>query len=342
MGLQPSRNLQCYPPSPGGFLALDWNDHSPAAGRLARRSFALHAMLAGPGGLGGDRIQYRKLTCAAISVDPGMQKRPGGKKLQGIEWAEDDENDRSALGGRMLGDETTMAQVHPKMLCDALWEEASRPVEDGGVGSELVGGEVIGAVHDEDEPAKLVGARLADGTQIKADAILYACGPWTAYGAVITGVKYHSAVIPTPRVLTQSVFFSGCGDPEVYPRPDSTAYCTGFPDPAVKVTEKPGEEEVRPEAIRRIVDAVKSASGKDGALSAPPKLEQACYLPTTPDGLPMMGAIPGPGRKGQYVATGHGCWGILMGPASGEAMAALITTGMSPKVDLRPFDPARF
>jgi hypothetical protein len=30
-----------------------------------------------------------------------------------------------------------------------------------------------------------------------------------------------------------------------------------------------------------------------------------------------------------YMAAGHSCWGILMGPASGESMASLIGTGKS-------------
>lgn len=49
-----------------------------------------------------------------------------------------------------------------------------------------------------------------------------------------------------------------------------------------------------------------------------------------------------PGVEGCYVATGHSCWGILNGPATGEAMAELIVRGSSSSVDLSAFDPARF
>ena len=47
---------------------------------------------------------------------------------------------------------------------------------------------------------------------------------------------------------------------------------------------------------------------------------------------------------GCYVAAGHSCWGILLGPGTGEAMAELIATGngRTEHVDLGPFDPARF
>lgn len=339
----------------GGFLALDWNDMSPLR-KLARRSFALHESLASDENLGAKSVMYRRLTCSAVSVDPRRAgRRPGGKKLAGVEWAEDgddggggESSPSAVLGSRVLGDERTIAQVHPKMLCDALWEEAKRRR-----GCALVEGEVAEPVYrerdgDDDEREggikKLAGVRLSNGEIVECDAVLFACGPWTSHNNdLMTGVKYHSAVIPTPRVLTQSVFFDGCGDPEVYPRPDSTAYCTGFPDPAVRVEERPGEEEVRPEAIRRILNAVRSASGEGGALGAKPAVEQACYLPTTPDGLPMMGPLPGTAGGPCYVAAGHGCWGILLGPGTGETMASLIATGKSTRhVDLRPFDPSRF
>ena len=66
---------------------------------------------------------------------------------------------------------------------------------------------------------------------------------------------------------------------------------------------------------------------------------QACYRPVTDDGLPLIGRVPG--VAGAYVATGHGPWGILNAPATGKALAELITDGVAASVDLHPFDPAR-
>ena len=321
----------------GGFLALDWNDHTPPLGRLARRSFALHEELAK--GFGYEKIMYRRLTCASISVDPTKSlKKPGGKKLAGVDWAQDDSSDDPVLGMQSLGDEETIAQVHPRMLCDSLFEDAKKTAD-----CELVKGEVDFPLYDDDDQDKLVGVKLKDGSEVRGDAVLYACGPWSGpwTKGVMLGVKYHSVHIPTPRVLDQAVFFSGCGDPEVYPRPDKTAYCCGFPDGAIKVSERPGEEEVRQEKVDEIVHAVRSASGKAGVLSADPCLTQSCYLPSTPDGLPMMGKVSD--QKGCYVAAGHSCWGILLGPGTGETMANVIATGKSTEyVDIRWFDPNRF
>ena len=315
----------------GGFLALDWNDYSPV-GPLARRSFGLHQEIANE--LGASRLDYRRLTCAAIAAAPGdgLLPRPKGKKLEGIEWA----TGEAVQSIRSLGDEDTIAQVHPLKLCQALWEKTCELAP----ASKLVKGKVTGAAHAADGTTFL-GATVQpppDGTEeiLPGQALLYACGPWTAN--VMTGVKYHSVVMPTETTLSQCVFFSGYGDPEVYVRPDQTAYCTGFPDPAVHVTEEPGQEQVREEAVKRITTAVTQASNLVAA-QGKQSVHQACYLPSTPDGLPLMGALPN--QPHCYIATGHSCWGILMGPATGEAMAHLMTTGSSPHVSLAPFDPAR-
>lgn len=361
----------------GGFLALDWNDFSPhALGPLARRGFELHSILAQE--LGQERIQYRRLSCACISVSeqgehdddehdvgPG---RPSGKKLEGIaqEWNHDN---ASVLGVKQLGDERTIAQVHPKMLCCAMWEDMNDKMKYPNVQIQLVKGKVVHTKPSRSGSGNASGilscdVHLQDGTILKGDAILYACGPWTTLGNCITGVKYHSVIIPTrPKVLSQAIFYNGLGDPEVYPRSDGTAYCCGFPDPPVVVKEEPGREEVRQEKVDEIVNAVRVASGSSsrgggggGVLGQEPDIVQSCYLPCTPDNIPMMGKVMVMDQNdessstnvdvdGCYVSAGHGCWGILMGPATGEAMAKLILTGeesSSEYVDLTPFSPQRF
>lgn len=66
---------------------------------------------------------------------------------------------------------------------------------------------------------------------------------------------------------------------------------------------------------------------------------QACYRPVTDDGLPLIGRVPDVADA--YVATGHGPWGMLNAPATGLALAELITDGRASLVDLAPFDPGR-
>lgn len=322
----------------GGFLAKDWNDYSPV-GPLARRSFDLHQILADT--FGPNKMDYRRLTCVAIETKDNsvpVDRKPSGKKLHGVEWATGD----TVQGVRSLGDESTIAQVHPLKLCQALWEETMKLAPD----SMLVHGKVVGPQYNDDDDVPSLGVEVLqssdNGTKetkvISGQALLYACGPWTAN--VMTGIKYHSVVMPTSTELSQCVFFSGFGDPEVYVRPDKTAYCTGFPDAPIQVKEEPGQEVVRDEVIAKIEQAVKFASNLEATESKnTPTVYQACYLPSTPDGLPIMGSLPD--QKGCFVAAGHSCWGILMGPATGEAMAHLMVTGKSPKVSLSAFEPSR-
>jgi glycine/D-amino acid oxidase-like deaminating enzyme len=73
--------------------------------------------------------------------------------------------------------------------------------------------------------------------------------------------------------------------------------------------------------------------------AAPIVARQACFRPVTRDGLPLIGKVPG--IDGAYIATGHGVWGILNAPATGEAMAELIIDGAARAVDLTPFNPGR-
>lgn len=61
--------------------------------------------------------------------------------------------------------------------------------------------------------------------------------------------------------------------------------------------------------------------------------------PMTPDGLPVIGWAPG--YRNIAVASGHAMLGITLAPATGEAVAELLTTGELPDL-ARPFDPARF
>lgn len=60
--------------------------------------------------------------------------------------------------------------------------------------------------------------------------------------------------------------------------------------------------------------------------------------PGTPDGRPLIGKTHQPGC---YVAAGHYRDGILLAPATAEAVEAVIN-GKDPAVDLRPFAPNRF
>jgi glycine oxidase len=61
--------------------------------------------------------------------------------------------------------------------------------------------------------------------------------------------------------------------------------------------------------------------------------------PGSPDGLPMMGRLPG--WSNVWIASGHFRNGILLAPITGKLMAEAILHGKH-DARLRPFDPGRF
>jgi D-amino-acid dehydrogenase len=60
--------------------------------------------------------------------------------------------------------------------------------------------------------------------------------------------------------------------------------------------------------------------------------------PSTPDGLPLIGALPGLDRI--YVASGHGMLGVTLAPATAALLAPLVLEGRAAP-ELAPFDPGR-
>ena len=60
----------------------------------------------------------------------------------------------------------------------------------------------------------------------------------------------------------------------------------------------------------------------------------------TPDHNPIIGEHPDLDRF--YVANGFSGHGLMMAPAVGAAMADLIQTGASSRLDITAFDPGRF
>jgi glycine oxidase len=74
-------------------------------------------------------------------------------------------------------------------------------------------------------------------------------------------------------------------------------------------------------------------------LAGAPQLEAWAGLrPATPDGLPLLGALPA--HPNHFIATGHYRDGILLAPATAHVMAQLLS-GESPSIGLAPFSPTR-
>ena len=369
--IDPVGIAKCASGKAGGFLAKEWRDNTPLE-QLQRLGFQLHQDLANDLKNTKDDfkesiIDYRRLTCSAVSIDESTItiQKPRSKKLIDVEWVDHD----TVIDSVIMGDEESIAQVHPRKLCEALWQSTKNKVN-----SKFIQGRIVKAVlYENDKDIKgtsnkysMQSVVLEDGQIIPADTLVIACGPWTyeanewfaeynrndddddddedsTWIPDITGVKCHSILVKSPKVLSQAVFFEsdgslGEGDLEVYPRPDGDCYVNGFPDDENFVAERPGQESLDPEALELLKKAMAQTASKElfsGQATTIPHTQQVCYWPETPDGLPFMGPLPG--ISGAYVAAGHSVWGILQGPATGQATAELIVEGKAKCLDLSNF-----
>ena len=323
----------CASGKAGGFLARDWRDGSPLQ-ELQRTGFDLHQELADAFGGESKTIEpehptdYRRLTCAAVAVDEteeeednnveGPQKgrrvpnKPPSKKLIDLEWVDPDvvlwdEEELGTPGVVPMGDEETIAQVHPRKLCETMWESISKSGsnDSDGIKVELIQGKIVRALTETDtdidsnDERFVTGVELEDGSVLPSDVLVIACGPWTyeankwfasiendeeeeaAILPQITAVKCHSILVPssTGRPNTQAVFFDSNGvigedgDLEVYPRPDGDSYVNGFANEEGVCLERPGEEAIEEdkiELLREVMDFVENCSNINNDSSSEP------------------------------------------------------------------------
>lgn len=313
----------------GGFLALDWCDGSPL-GPLARASFALHAELARE--LGTD-YGYRRMDTFMLAArergTPG-----GGHRVAAPRWL-----DGSGVVTATLGSIETTAQVTPARFTAALLDAAQA------CGAKLH----IGVVEDvARRDGAAAGVMTAEGQTLEGDAVVLAMGPWTGRMAgrlplpSVYGLKGYSVTLAAPDVPAHALFVDyrtsdgRALEPEIFPRPEGEVYVCGMADPA-PLPDSPELVEVNEDSCAVLA----RAAGRVSTALAQARIvrRQACYRPVTDDGLPLIGRVPG--VRGAYVATGHGPWGILNAPATGLALAELVTEGAASSVDLRAFDPAR-
>ena len=315
----------------GGFLALDWCDGQGTV-ELARRSYLLHQDLAERL---GESCGYRPMRTLSLEV---REKRGGVKKIKDSPvWIDGEVTHQS-----VIGTEDTTAQVHPRLLTRALMSEAEK------AGARVVKAEVIGG---QVEAGAVTGVILSSGETVPGRVVVLCMGPWTGRGlqwfgqsrSVIDGHRAHSITITledgSSNIDNTALFLSNHKSPEIYPRPDGTVYmCGGCSSDHAPLPSRPAEVTVDEAACEQIKATAGLVSEQLASVSSYTK--SACYLPQSEDGAPVIGRVSN--VSGLHVAAGHSCWGILQGPATGEAMAELILLGKPSHVDILPFDPNRF
>ena len=156
----------------GGFLALDWCAGGPLD-PLARRSFTLHAELAGEL---ADDLGYQRTNAYSGFIVRDRDVRSDARVL---DWLSND-----VIVTHRIGTPDTTAIVNPRKFTTAMMNAAQ------GLGAQLHLGTVTGVVRDE----SIVKGIEVDGAVIEADATVIAMGPWSRVAA-----KW----LPLPHVFGQ-------------------------------------------------------------------------------------------------------------------------------------------
>ncbi|KAF3608970.1 hypothetical protein DY000_02051244 [Brassica cretica] len=356
----------------GGFLAFDWCDGSPV-GSLARASFDLHRSLAEE--LNGvESYGYRPLMTLSVTV---TESKPVSGGLGLPDWVNGPVKSPSTIGTTQ-----TTAQVHPQLFTRKVLSTAVEKygvevvigrleevrVEQGRVDSVVLEGCTV---------RKLIALSLnrpKEPNAITPHALFLSYYPSNGGGALdpevyprptgevyLCGMSSQEEVPDDPDQVTSNpesievlkrvakTVSSYLNEENAQVKAEQACFLPSTEDGEVYLCGMSSQEEVpddpdqvtsNPESIEVLKRVAKTVSSYLNEENAQVKAEQACFLPSTEDGVPVIGEIPG--IKGCYVATGHSCWGILNGPATGSALAELIVDGVATSVDLSRFSPSRF
>lgn len=229
----------------------------------------------------------------------------------------------SDLGGLLL---RTGYPIPPEAATTAMADRAGR------AGAELRLSDAVLAVGDRRETGRV---DLASGTDVSADSILLAAGPWTPQLADPSGawrplrptygVTVQLEVEPARHVLEE-------GAVHTVNRPveeDSTAaIASTFSMVSVDGVSTVGSTFLAgppdPDRLAPIL-VTRGARFVPALRDSPIVRARVCARPQSLDGRPFIGSLPG--RDGLFVCVGHGPWGISTGPASARMAVDAILNG---------------
>jgi glycine oxidase len=186
-----------------------------------------------------------------------------------------------------------------------------------------------------DGEGRLRGVSTASGAY-DADTVLLAGGPWTNALARRLG-----ATIPVRPVRGQMLSLDGPRTPLRHMVWGSNAYLVPREDGQTYVGATVEEAGFRKHTTRAAIASLHRGAGEliPGLRTATRRRAWAGLRPGSPDGMPIMGRLPG--WQNVWVSTGHFRNGILLAPVSGLLVAKSIAAD-KPDPQLVTFDPARF
>jgi D-amino-acid dehydrogenase len=172
---------------------------------------------------------------------------------------------------------------------------------------------------------------------VDAEAVIVAAGSWSGDVARRMGFR-----LPIEAGKGYSITINQPGIDLKHPLDlvEARAAITPF-DGALRVAGTMELSGLNVRLVQPRVDAIRRAGARYLAGWKPNTSERVWVgmRPLTPDGLPIIGRVPGAGNL--FVATGHQMLGVTLAPATAGALADLVVDGRS-GVNLAPFDPARF
>lgn len=190
-----------------------------------------------------------------------------------------------------------------------------------------------GRVAIEADARRVLGVRGPEGF-IGADAVVNATGAWAAdlegvpeqARVPVRPVKGQMLALAMPRGLVRRVLWV----PGAYlvPREDGRVLI------GATVEEAGFDVRVTAAGVRTLLDAALAALPTLGDLTVAETW--AGLRPGSPDGLPFIGATA---LEGYVVATGHHRNGILLTPATADAVATVVEGGFAPGIEA--FSPQR-
>jgi glycine oxidase len=210
----------------------------------------------------------------------------------------------------------------------------------------LLGHTSIAAIQDMSGQGDSAGLRiqLSGGAEITSKSILYAAGAWTSeVVANLCGEAFP--ILPRKGQMLRVLLPEKLSLSEVYrseriyivPRtrgPQAgTALIGATVEDAGFDTSTVAEDlaQLRMFAAELLPEFATEAD-------APLVEAWAGLRPSTPDSLPILGALS---RTGHFIASGHYRNGILQAPATALVMADLVE-GKTPSIDITAFSPVRF
>jgi glycine/D-amino acid oxidase-like deaminating enzyme len=255
-----------------------------------------------------------------------------------------------------MGTPETTAQVHPKLFTESMAELAQEK------GAKIILGRVTDIDYMTGEAKAVTYEDQASGKMetIPATDVIVSAGPWSRHvlpEAPIDAMRAHSVTIKADvspyaifSEITLPTDFGRTNEsekgrrrrhdkivsPEMYARPNGEVYACGEGDSLIPLPKTSDLVQCDEDRCQDIIDycAAISDEMRDGEVL----VKQACYLPSVSGGMggPLIGET---GVKGLLIATGHTCWGIQNGPATGKLMSEFVFDGKAKSAKIASLDP---